>query len=213
MILWELHGRSFGNCNCAYGCPCQFNALPTDGTCEAAVGYIIDKGFYGNIRLDGLMAGFTVKFPGPVHEGNGEQQLVIDERASEEQRTALQTIMTGGDTEEMATMFWIYSAMAPKKYETLFKRLDFDIDIEARRGKILVDGVYEVIGEPIKNPVTGLEHRVRIDIPHGFEYRIAEMGSGTTTTMGGDIKLEKNKNSYGQFAEMHLSNSGIIDAT
>ena len=35
----------------------------------------------------------------------------------------------------------------------------------------------------------------------------------TTTTMGGDIKLEKNKNSYGQFAEMHLSNSGIIDAT
>ena len=41
---------------------------------------------------------------------------------------------------------------------------------------ILVDGVYEVLGEPIKNPVTGAEHRVRIDLPHGFEYRIAEMG-------------------------------------
>ena len=43
-----------------------------------------------------------------------------------------------------------------------------DIDIEARKGRILVDGVYEVLGEPIKNPVTGAEHRVRIDLPHGF---------------------------------------------
>ena len=212
MTPWELHGRSFGNCNCAFGCPCQFNALPTYGTCEAAVGYIIDKGFHGDVRLDGLMAGFTVKFPGPVHEGNGEQQLVIDERATDEQREALQTIMSGGDTEEMATMFWIYSAMSPNKHDTLYKKLDMEIDIEARTGHILVDGVYEVLGEPIKNPVTGAEHRVRIDIPHGFEYRIAEMGSGTTTTMGGGIQLDNNKGTYGQFAEMHLGNTGIIEA-
>lgn len=212
MTPWELHGRSFGNCNCAFGCPCQFNALPTYGTCEAAVGYIIDTGFYGDVRLDGLMAGFTVKFPGPVHEGNGEQQLVIDERATDEQREALQTIMSGGDTEEMATMFWIYDAMSPNKHDTLYKKLDMEIDIEARTGHILVDGVYEVLGEPIKNPVTGAEHRVRIDIPNGFEYRIAEMGSGTTTTMGGGIQLDNNKGTYGQFAEMHLGNTGIIKA-
>ena len=212
MTPWELHGRSFGNCNCAYGCPCQFNALPTYGTCEAAVGYIIDKGFYGDVSLDGLMAGFSAKFPGAVHEGNGEMQLVVDERATDEQRAALETIMTGGDTEEMATMFWVYSAMSPNKYETLYKKIDMDIDIEARKGRILVDGVYEVLGEPIKNPVTGAEHRVRIDLPHGFEYRIAEMGSGTTTTMGGAIQLDNNKSTYGQFAEMHLGNLGIIDA-
>src|SRR5207249_542327 len=30
---WMLKGREFGNCNCAYGCPCQFNALPTYGHC------------------------------------------------------------------------------------------------------------------------------------------------------------------------------------
>ncbi len=212
MTSWEIHGRSFANCNCAYGCPCQFNALPTDGTCEAAVSFIIDQGFHGDVSLDGLMAAFTAKFPGPVHEGNGEQQLIIDERATDDQRAALQSIMTGGDTEEMATMFWVYSAMSPNKHETLFKKLEMEIDIEARKGRILVEDVYEAIGEPIKNPVTGAEHRARIDIPNGFEFRIAEMGSGTTTTMGGDIQLEKNKSSYGQFAEMHLSNSGIVDA-
>jgi hypothetical protein len=28
MVEWEIHGMEFGSCNCAYGCPCQFNALP-----------------------------------------------------------------------------------------------------------------------------------------------------------------------------------------
>ncbi len=36
MIDWAIKGREFANCNCSYGCPCQFNALPTDGTCKAA---------------------------------------------------------------------------------------------------------------------------------------------------------------------------------
>lgn len=210
MTPWEVHGRSFGNCNCAYGCPCQFNALPTDGTCEAAVGFEIDKGFYGDVRLDGLRASFVAKWPGPVHEGNGQMQLIIDESSTDAQREALQTIMTGGDTEEFATMWWVYSAMAPKKHETLFKKIDCHIDVEAREGKVVVDGIFELIGEPIKNPVTGDIHRARIDLPHGFEYRIAEMGSGSTTTFGGEIDLRKNKDSYGQFAEMHLNNSGII---
>src|SRR5438034_944809 len=31
---WTIHGREFANCNCAYGCPCQFNALPTHGNCS-----------------------------------------------------------------------------------------------------------------------------------------------------------------------------------
>jgi hypothetical protein len=35
---WMIKGREFGHCNCAYGCPCQFNALPTYGDCKAVVG-------------------------------------------------------------------------------------------------------------------------------------------------------------------------------
>ena len=63
---------------------------------------------------------------------------------------------------------------------------------------------------PIKNPITGLDHRVRIDMPNGFEYRLAEIGSGRTTASG-QIKLDL-KDSYGQFARLHLSNKGIVDA-
>ena len=52
MTPWEIHAVLVANCNCAYGCPCQFDALPTYGTCEAADGFHIEKGFYGGISLD-----------------------------------------------------------------------------------------------------------------------------------------------------------------
>ena len=107
-------------------------------------------------------------------------QLVIDERANAEQRNALTTILTGGETDEMATVWWILSAMCPNKLETLFRPIEFDVDVEARRGRFSVPGIVETVGEPIRNPVTGAEHRARIELPHGFEYRVAEMGSATT---------------------------------
>ena len=72
MTPWEIHAVEVSNCNCAYGCPCQFNALPTCQTCEAAGGFRIDSGHHGDVSLAGLNAAFTAKWPGPIHEGNGE---------------------------------------------------------------------------------------------------------------------------------------------
>ncbi len=54
MIEWEIHGMEVGNCNCAYGCPCQFNALPTHGHCRAIAFARIDEGYFGGAKLDGL---------------------------------------------------------------------------------------------------------------------------------------------------------------
>ena len=47
---------------------------------------IVDQGHYGDVKLDGLKIGATYKWPGAVHEGNGEYQLFIDETATTEQR-------------------------------------------------------------------------------------------------------------------------------
>ena len=56
MTAWEIKGREFGNCNCDYGCPCQFNALPTYGHCRGLAVFDIETGFHGSTRLDGLRA-------------------------------------------------------------------------------------------------------------------------------------------------------------
>jgi hypothetical protein len=205
---WQIKGRELANCNCAYGCPCQFNALPTHGDCRAFVGYQIDQGHYGDVRLDGLRAALIVSWPGAVHQGNGTMQVIVDERADPRQREALRKIIQGEDTKEMATMWWVYSAMAPNKLETLYKPIAFEVDVEKRTGRMSIPGVAEMSAEPIRNPVTGEEHRARIDLPHGFEYKIAEMGSASSSVKG-QIAMEL-KNSYGQFAELHLSDTGVV---
>ena len=67
MTPWEIHGLDLSNCNCAYGCPCQFAALPTEGNCQGIGAFKIESGFYGETTLDGLAAVVAVKWPGPIH--------------------------------------------------------------------------------------------------------------------------------------------------
>jgi hypothetical protein len=208
MTPWEIKGRELINCNCSYGCPCQFNALPTHGHCQAIGAIAIDKGHHGDIRLDGLKIGVVFQWPGPIHEGEGKCQPIVDVNANPAQREALLKIMAGQDTEPFATMFSVFASTVDKVFDPIFARMDFDVDVDGRRGKVRAEGVFELEGQPIRNPVTGKEHRARIHLPHGFEYEIAEIGSASSRSRG-NISLEL-KDSYAQFAQLHMNNQGVI---
>ena len=131
---WMIRGPEIASCNCAYGCPCQFNSLPTDGTCRAAVGMQIEKGHYGKVKLDGLRWAATAAWPGPIHMGHGEIQPIVDERATPEQREALLKIMSGQDTEPGATFFNVFVSMCDKVHEPMFKPIEFAVRHEELRG-------------------------------------------------------------------------------
>src|SRR5258706_7562138 len=79
---WTIKGREFVNCNCSYGCPCQFNGLPTHGDCQAVGGFEIERGHHGATKLDGLKFVGIFRWPGAIHEGQGETAVVVDERAT-----------------------------------------------------------------------------------------------------------------------------------
>ena len=111
--------RRNATCNCAWGCPCQFNALPTHGRCEAVVAVRIREGHYGSTKLDGVTYVAAYWWPGAVHEGNGIVQLVIDERATPDQRTALLNIASG---KEGCTFFEIFAAVVSKVLDPLYLR-------------------------------------------------------------------------------------------
>jgi hypothetical protein len=207
-LKWTIKGKEFINCNCAYGCPCQFNALPTHGFCEAVGGFQIDEGFHGDTRLDGLKFVGIFHWPGPIHEGKGEAAVVVDQRATPKQREALLRIICGQDTEPGATVFQVFSTTLEKLHDPIFAPIEFDVDVDRRNARLVVAGITEGRGAPIVNPVTGHEHRVRIDLPAGFEYSLAEMGRGWTTASG-PIKMQLS-DTYGQFANIHLSQSGIV---
>lgn len=206
---WEVQGIDYSNCNCSYGCPCQFADLPTHGRCEAVTAVSIERGHHGNVTLDGLRVAGIYRWPGPVHHGNGTMQVVIDERADLRQRAALDRILHGLDTDDVATMWWVYAAMCSTKLPPVFAPIELDADVDARRGSLRVPGLIESKVQPIKNPVSGADVRARIDLPHGFEFRLAEIASGRSRTHGA-IALDL-QDTFTLLARIHLSDKGVVD--
>src|SRR6187399_1434904 len=105
MGIWEIKGGALVNCSCEYERHRQLNALPDKGHCHAVAGIQIDEGYHLETRLDGLRVAAIFKWPGPIHEGNGEVIAFVDEKADAQQREALLKIMSGQDTDPFATMF------------------------------------------------------------------------------------------------------------
>src|SRR5688572_10168510 len=210
MSIWEIKGRELVNCSCEYECNCQFNALPDKGHCHAVAGIQIDRGHHGDVRLDGMKLAAIFKWPGAIHEGNGEAIAFVDVRADAHQREALLRIMSGQDTDPFATMFAVYASTLTTFHEPVFTEIDFEVDVDARRGKLRVHGYIEMDGEPILNKATGQPSRAQIVLPEGFEYTVAEIGSGRSRTHG-PVQVSLT-DTYGQFANLHLNSHGVVRA-
>ncbi|WP_170603039.1 DUF1326 domain-containing protein [Ruegeria arenilitoris] len=204
---WYIEGNSFGNCNCGYACPCQFEELPTNGHCRGFEVLEVAKGHFDDTDLSGAKAALIYAWPGPIFEGGGEMQVIIDPKATEAQRGALEKVFHGEETEEMATHWFVFRAMCKTIHETLYLPIDFNIDIEGRTAEISIDDVLKSTGRPIQAPHGGGEHRVRIDIPGGIEFTIAEVGSASTKADAA-IKLDLN-DSYGQWHVLKHGPSGV----
>jgi hypothetical protein len=208
MVDWYIEGDCFGNCNCDWSCPCQFELLPSQGNCQGIEAFRVDKGHFGDVQLDGLKAVITYSWPGPIFEGNGETQAIIDERADEAQRKALLSIVYGEHTNAAATHFWVYHTMSSTVHDPIYKPIELECDIEARTARLVVPDLLESIGSPIRSPHTGDPHRIRLDMPEGIEFAIAEIGNASTSTSSA-IKLDL-ENSFGQWNRIRMTGAGVV---
>jgi hypothetical protein len=203
-IKWRIAGEELASCNCNWGCPCQFNALPTTGQCEAFVTCLITDGYFANTRLDGVVFSRIYWWPRAIHEGNGVRRMIIDEQATTEQRDALIAIESGLHG---GSLWEISIAVAPSSMVTLFAPISFKVDHDKRRATVRIPGIAESDIEPIKNPVTGEEHRARIVLPNGFEYKEAEMGNTVSCRVSGGEKVTfELTNTYAQLNAFDWSN-------
>jgi hypothetical protein len=208
-VDWMIRGPKIGGCSCNYGCPCEFNARPTREPCEGMEAHLIERGHFGDVRLDGLIVGARYRWPGAVHEGGGMVQGFFDERASALQRDALFAIL-GGKQQEPTTVFNIYGSMIEKELDPVFAKLEFACDLKARTASFRVPGVIELAVSPIKNPVTGKDHFAQIVLPTGFEFRAAEMASADFTSSGPDLAMSHAK-VYGVMWYAAYGPHGIIE--
>jgi hypothetical protein len=205
-VDWSISGPEIANCNCDVGCPCQFMALPTHGDCRAMTAMRIEKGHFGDVDLGGVSWCGMFAWPKAIHEGNGEAFVVISEHATPAQRDALLTILSGQETVPGATIFNVFATTFVKMHDPVFAAIEFELDLDKRKGRVRIADVLDTNIEPIRNPITGEEHRAKIVLPKGFEYREAEFASGGTRAVGAiNLAFE---NSHSHLSMLNLSTHG-----
>ena len=205
---WMLRGVEYGNCNCNWGCPCQFGAPTTHGNCEAVVAGHVEEGNFNETKLDGLDWALLLHWPGEIADGNGTVQAIIDERADPAQREALRKILHGESTTSGMTHFFVYNSTMSSVLETLYAPIELSIDVDGRMASVKIGDLVESVGTPIMSPFDGSAMRSRINLPNGFEYTYAEMGNGNTKARAG-IELDL-ADTYGQFNVLHMNQDGVI---
>ncbi len=207
-IDWMISGPKIGGCSCDYGCPCEFNGRPTNGDCEGMEAMRIDEGYFGDVRLDGLVFAVQFRWPGAVHEGRGTVQAFIDERATEAQLEALFKILSG-EEQEPTTVFNIYGSTIETEFDPIFTSIDFECDIEKATGSFSIPKVANFDLEPIKNPVTGEDHRAQINLKTSFEFKVGEMASATIKSHAPEMQMNWEK-VYGVLCHVSYGPYGIV---
>lgn len=210
LVEWSMAGTLVANCNCSYGCPCQFNSLPTHGDCRAYAFVQIDQGQFGDVPLNGLRWGIMASWPSAIHLGNGTFQSIVDARADARQRQAIEAVSHGKETEPGTLIWQVFATTVTKVLPTLVKNIELTIDMDRRSARVQVPDVLEGQAAPIKNPVTGQPHFARVTLPNGFEYTDAEYASGTgKTRSGAGIALDFS-GTHAHLARVHWSTHGVV---
>jgi len=206
---WVFKSETYDNCNCAVNCGCQFYLPSTHGHCQSAfVGNVVE-GHFNDTPLAGLNWAGLYKWPGEIADGNGKRQIVIDERADEAQRAALETIISGQTCEPLSNIFSVFAGTCSELCETLFLPIALTANLEQRTAAVEIPGILTSAGRPIVNDFTGEPYHVAIARPSGsFEFTYAEVGLGTTTVTG-DMEMAY-EDSWAHFCVHHFDQNGLV---
>lgn len=171
MANWWWKADYFETCNCAYGCPCNINAIPTDGTCQAIGAWKITEGAYENIKLDGLQLAQFVYWPNPIHEGNGSAVIYVDEQADAAQRDALTQIATG--QAGTGGPFEIFASTYSEAPQVVFGPIQ--LEKNGKEASLQFGTLARASIEPPRSAMDNSVADVRMILPSGFIWQDAEV--------------------------------------
>lgn len=169
---WRIEAEHILSCNCDYGCPCNFNALPTYGNCEALVAYHVRKGSFGETKLDGVTFAWGLWWPKAIHMGDGVGKLYVDKKATPEQVKAIEEITSGNNG---GGVFTIFPSTFTKTLPTELVNIDFHfVEFEAW---FTVEGAGEGRLQHIVNEKTGANFKGEVILPGGINYKRGQVAS------------------------------------
>lgn len=199
---WKASGQYYETCSCDFVCPCilqQMSVEPTKGTCTFAMAFQIEKGSFDSTSLDGL--GFIVVglTPEAMAKGNWSVGLVIDERATTEQRDAITAIASGAAGGPMAALSGLIGKFlgvesAPIRFDHEGVKWSVTasnlIDMSAQAAM----GIDPGATEPLHLSNTGHPAADRIALAHAMKSHVDALGVSWTDTSG------KNHGQYAPFS-------------
>jgi hypothetical protein len=199
---WRVNGQYYETCSCDFVCPCilgQMAVRPTKGSCTFAMGFQIERGNYDAVTLDGL--GFIVLGMTPEAMGNGNWSvgLVVDERASGEQRDAITAVASGAAGGPMAALSGLIATFLGVESSPIrFSRDGMTWSVSASN---LVDmsadaamGINPTISEPMHLDNTGHPANDRLALCHASKSHVKALGLAWDDTSG------KNNGQFAPFA-------------
>ena len=206
---WVFKSHTYDNCNCSVSCGCQFNEPTTHGNCHFAYVGTVVEGHFNGTPLAGLNWSLMCIFLGEIEEGNGKRQIIIDERADEAQRAALETIISGEACVALSNHFSVFGSLCTEFFETLFLPIHLELDLEQRTAKVDIPGVVKSTGSPIINKFTDEPFHIAIARPTGsFEFTYGEIGRGTTEVTG-EMAMAF-EDSWALYCVHHYNQNGLI---
>ena len=172
-VSWKITGQLEEACSCAAACPCWFDSKPTRPTCGGNQVLFIQKGNYGNVKLDGLAVANYAQSPEnqTMMESFGKWNFstnYIDEKANPEQRKALEAI----------AMTVLPSKNGSANFET--KYVPITRKIEGKDHIITIGNVATFTGHLVKG---GLGGNSKITNPPGADPLHHEYAHGNTSKM------------------------------
>ena len=207
---WLLKSETYDNCNCAINCGCQFNLPSTHGFCQTAFVGTVVEGHFNDTPLAGLNWASLYMWPGEIAEGNGKRLIVIDQRAEEAQRAALETIISGEACAPLSNAYSVFGSVCSEFCETLFLPIYLETNFELRTATVEIPGVMKSNGKPMINEFDGQPFHIALARPSGsFEFTYAELGLGTTSVTAGEMEMAFEE-SYAQFCVHHFNQDGLI---
>lgn len=137
---WRIRGTYFESCNCDAICPCRrINGVPggrsTHGVCMGVLSWLIEEGASDGTDLSGLPVALVVRYSDDEPGSPWTWILYLDERATDEQRAALEAIYTGrlgGDATKHFPWAWKDSELVGVRSAAI------DVDHTSRRQRLRV---------------------------------------------------------------------------
>lgn len=189
---WQMSGAGYEFCNCDFGCGCNFGGFPNskDGSCRALVAFSVTKGGCGDVDLAGVKGAGVFVWPKAIHEGNGKAAFVLDPATTDAQAGALGQIFTG----QLGGLPW--ELLGPTFEVVGHAKAPIVFEGSGRKSTVRIEGIGEARGDTLKNPVTGEDNIVNVDLPHGFIWKKGEAGQGTFSASVGGLSIAFDKTNW-----------------